>query len=166
MRKLIFFIVSTLFAACSEQPEVLDLYISLQDEHGMDLIRDLNDEDIQVDSVVWNNQQVTSRDAYHILLTDAREVGIEAERAILFSTTVFVPSGDYLGFEHSGSNHITFYLRINNAALSGKPLAFSFDYETSGRHNNRLGNMTFNQQQCEFEATPLGMASVIICKTD
>lgn len=161
MRKLILVIIAALFAACSENPEVLNLYVSLQNGQGVDLIKDLNDEDIQIDSVVWNNQQITSIDAYRILLTDAREVGIEAEKAILFSTTVFVPSGNYLSFEHSGSNHITFYLKIENTVFSGKPLAFSFDYETSDRHNNRLINMTFNEQKCNFKATSMGAASVV-----
>lgn len=166
MKNLILVIITVLFGACSEDPEVLDLYVSLQDEQGVDLISDLSDEDIQVDSVVWNNQQITSVDAYRILLTNAREVGIEAEKAILFSTTVFVPSGNYLNFEHSGSNHIVFYLKFTNTTFSDKSLAFSFDYETSGRHSNQLSNMTFNQQQCNFKATPMGVASVVIYSGD
>lgn len=166
MRNLILFFLTGLFISCSENPEVLNLYVSIQDEKGMDLIKDINEEDIIVDSVVWNNQHVTSVNAYQVLLVDAREVEVAAGKAILFSTTVFVPSGDYFDFSGGATNHIVFYLKIRNKVFSDERLAFSFDYETSGRYDNRLTTVAFNDKQYEFKATPMGMMTVVTYNSD
>lgn len=166
MRNLILFFLTGLFISCSENPEVLNLYVSVQDKEGVDLIKDVNEEDILIDSVVWNNQHVTSVNAYQVLLADAREVEVAAEKVILFSTTVFVPAGDYFDFSSGGANHIVFYLKIKNKAFSDERLAFSFDYETSGRYDNRLTTVAFNDKQYEFKVTPMGMMTVVTYNSD
>lgn len=166
MRNLILFILTGLFVSCSDNPEVLNLYVSVQDKEGVDLIKDVNEEDILIDSVVWNNQHVTSVNAYQVLLVDAREVEVAAEKVILFSTTVFVPAGDYFDFSSGGANQMVFYLKIKNKAFSDKRLTFSFDYEASGRYDNRLTKVVFNNKQYGFKATPMGMASIVTYNSD
>lgn len=166
MKKIVVVLLTAIFAACSENPEVLTSYVSFQDEQGQDLINELSDGDIVVDSVIWNDQRVTSGGAYYISLVQHADASLEGKRAISFSITTYIPWGDYLSFEDSKFNHVTFYLKIKGAVFSDKPIALSFNYKTSGRHDNQLVNVTFKEKECDFKSTSKGGISIITYTDD